>query len=194
MLPKSRPSFRNPEVLSITEVEQSRPASPWINGLRGDLGPNETCGSWGWRPGARRRGVAPHQTRNRPGPSTTTIPSHERGWRPAPAPFVSVQKGTTMTAPSTVLLGLAPQPTPTPSTTGTQLPGPSQWLSDTVTAAVAWCVHRPWLAVVAASIVVAAVAVRAVIARGRQRAMARHATVVRITPPPEVDAAGTAAF
>jgi len=44
MLPKSRPSFRNPEILSITEVEQSRPASPWINGLRGDLGPNEPAG------------------------------------------------------------------------------------------------------------------------------------------------------
>ena len=102
-----------------------------------------------------------------------------------------------MTAPSTVLSGPVPHPTPTPAPSapaGAQLPGPSQWLSDTVTAAVAWCVHRPWLAVVAACLVVAVVAVRAVIARGRQRAMARHATMVTITPPPEVDPAGAAAF
>jgi len=99
-----------------------------------------------------------------------------------------------MTAPLTVLLGPTPKPTPTPSTPGTRLPGPSQWLSDTVTAAVAWCVHRPWLAIVAAVVLAVVVMIRTMVARWRQRAMARHSTPVTITPPPEVDPAGTAAF
>ncbi|HET8659188.1 MAG TPA: hypothetical protein VFM55_09340 [Micromonosporaceae bacterium] len=99
-----------------------------------------------------------------------------------------------MTA-STVLLGpsLTPPPSPTPPA-GTKLPGPSQWLTDTVTAAVAWCTHRPWLAGVAAAILIASQVARAVLARWRHRMMARHANLVTITPPPEVDPAGTAAF
>jgi len=52
MLPKSRLSFRNPEVLSTADEERSRPASPWINGLRGDLGPNEPAGVGVSTPGA----------------------------------------------------------------------------------------------------------------------------------------------
>jgi hypothetical protein len=91
----------------------------------------------------------------------------------------------------TVLFGPSPVPTP-PADTG--LPGPSQWLTDTVTAAVAWCVHRPWLAAVAAAVLVVAQVVRAVVAGWRHRMMVRHATLVTITPPPEVDPAGTSAF
>jgi hypothetical protein len=79
-------------------------------------------------------------------------------------------------------------------TAETTLPGPSQWLVDTVTAVVAWSMHRPWLAIVVAAVLVAAHVVRAVVARRRQRAMARHATLVTITPPPEVDPAGAGAF
>ncbi len=97
-----------------------------------------------------------------------------------------------MTA-STLLLGPSPTPTPTPPA-GTRLPGPSQWLVDTVTAVAAWCTHRPWLAGVAAAVLIAVQVARAVLARWRNRMMARHATCVTITPPPEVDPAGTAAF
>ena len=97
-----------------------------------------------------------------------------------------------MTA-STLLLGPSPTPTPTPPA-GTRLPGPSQWLVDTVTAMAAWCTHRPWLAGVAAAVLIAVQVARAVLARWRNRMMARHATCVTITPPPEVDPAGTAAF
>jgi len=44
MLPKSRPSFGNTEVLSTTHIERSQATLPRINGLIGDLGPNEPTG------------------------------------------------------------------------------------------------------------------------------------------------------
>jgi hypothetical protein len=52
---------------------------------------------------------------------------------------------------------------------GTELPGPSQWLVDTVTAAAAWCTHRPWLAAVAATVLIAVHIARTVLARWRHR-------------------------
>ncbi len=100
-----------------------------------------------------------------------------------------------MNASTTVLFGPSPTPSPPPTApAGTGLPGPSQWLYDTVTAAVAWCTQRPWLAGVAAAALAAVQAGRIVLASRRRQAMARHATLVTITPPPEVDPAGTAAF
>lgn len=91
---------------------------------------------------------------------------------------------------STLLL-ITSSPTPPPAG---GLPGPSQWLVDTTTAAIDWCTARPWLAAVAAALVAAAYTAHAVTALVRHRRMARHATLVTITPPPEVDPAGAAAF
>jgi hypothetical protein len=96
-----------------------------------------------------------------------------------------------MNSSTTVLFG----PSPAPAPAGPGPSGPSRWLTDTVTAAAAWCTHRPWLAAaLAAGVLVAVQATRTVLARWRQRLMARHATLVTITPPPEVDPAGTSAF
>ena len=94
---------------------------------------------------------------------------------------------------ATVLFGPQLTPSLTPLARA-DLPGPSQWLSDTIPTAIAWCMHRPWLAIVAATVLIVSQAVQAAVARRRQRAMVRHATLVTITPPPEVDPAGVTAF
>ncbi len=96
-----------------------------------------------------------------------------------------------MATTSTVAFGLSLVSAPP---AGTGLPGPSRWLFDTVAVVAAWCVHRPWLAGVVAAAGVATQVVRAVVAGWRRRVMARHATLVTIIPPPEVDPAGAGAF
>ncbi|WP_349876324.1 type IV secretion system DNA-binding domain-containing protein [Micromonospora sp. HUAS YX12] len=82
-----------------------------------------------------------------------------------------------------------PPPTPPPAP---PLPGPSQWLLDTVTAAGGWCRDRPWLALVAVLLIAAGYAARKVLAGRRHRRMARHAQLITVSPPPEVDPAGAA--
>ncbi|MEV4517851.1 type IV secretion system DNA-binding domain-containing protein [Dactylosporangium sp. NPDC049525] len=86
-----------------------------------------------------------------------------------------------------------PPPPPAPALTG-----PSAWLLDTVAAVTSWTAQHPWSAgaVAAAGGLLAAGGYlgRAVLTRRRQQAMARHAQVVVISPPPEVDPAGAAVF
>ncbi|MFC6022717.1 hypothetical protein ACFP2T_42000 [Plantactinospora solaniradicis] len=90
-------------------------------------------------------------------------------------------------------------PTPAPSSTppvpsAPLLPGPSQWLLDTATAAASWCRDRPWLAVVGLLIAAGGYAARTAVARRRNARMTRHAQLITISPPPEVDPDGAATF
>ncbi|MGV9764972.1 helicase HerA domain-containing protein [Micromonospora tulbaghiae] len=87
-----------------------------------------------------------------------------------------------------------PPPTPPPTTSAPPLPDPSQWLLDTITAASGWCRDRPWLALVAVLLIAASYSARTVVAARRHRRMARHAQLITVSPPPEVDAAGAATF
>jgi hypothetical protein len=87
-------------------------------------------------------------------------------------------------------------PTPTPAMPPTPsapaLPDPSRWLLDAVTAAVDWCRDRPWLALIAVLLAAAGYATRTAVAGHRHTRMARHAQLVIISPPPEVDPDGAA--
>ncbi|MGC4750454.1 helicase HerA domain-containing protein [Micromonospora sp. DT201] len=83
----------------------------------------------------------------------------------------------------------APAPTPPPAP---PLPGPSQWLHDTAAAAVDWCRDRPWLALLAVLLIAAGFAARAVVAGRWHARMARHAQLITINPPPQVDPGGAA--
>lgn len=92
----------------------------------------------------------------------------------------------------------APTPTPDPTTpslpSAPPLPGPSQWLVDTADTATAWGRDRPWLALVAVSLIAAGYAAHLVVTDRRHRRMTRHAQLITVKPPPEVDHAGTATF
>ena len=89
---------------------------------------------------------------------------------------------------------LSPTPAPGPSGPGADLvppPGaPAQW----VVHAAGWAVARPWLAGVAAGLLVSFVAARNVVAGWRQRRHAAAARLITIAPPPEVDAHSAAAL
>lgn len=85
-----------------------------------------------------------------------------------------------------------PSPTSPPTPSAPPLPGPSRWLLDTATAAVDWCRDRPWLALVAVLLFAAGYTARTVVAGCRHARMARHAQLITISPPPEVDSDGAA--
>ncbi|WP_345733425.1 helicase HerA domain-containing protein, partial [Cryptosporangium minutisporangium] len=74
------------------------------------------------------------------------------------------------------------------------LPGPSQWLLDALTTASSWCAARPWLAAIAAALAAAAFLASLLRQRNLHHRMARHAQLLTIHPPPEVDPAGASAF
>ncbi|MEU8614787.1 type VI secretion protein, partial [Actinoplanes sp. NPDC048791] len=67
---------------------------------------------------------------------------------------------------------------------------PAQWLVD----ASGWAVARPWLAAVAAGLLVSFVAARNVVDGWRQRRHAAAARLITIAPPPEVDPHSAAAL
>ena len=71
---------------------------------------------------------------------------------------------------------------------------PRPHLLDLIACAGGWLVHRPWLAAVAAVVIIAATAFGAAVRGARRRRLTLHAREVRITPPPEVDLAGAAAW
>jgi hypothetical protein len=87
----------------------------------------------------------------------------------------------------------APAPTP-PPTAPAPLPGPSQWLFDATATAAGWCRDRPWLALVAVLLAAGICAAQTAAAGRRHRRMARHAQLITVNPPPEVDPAGTGVF
>ncbi|GAA4474610.1 type IV secretion system DNA-binding domain-containing protein [Phytohabitans houttuyneae] len=94
---------------------------------------------------------------------------------------------------TTVYYGPSPKPTPP-----TGLPQPSQWLVEAATGVGSWICHHPWLATAAA--VIAAAAVTGIClayhrrVRRRRAATNRNATLLTITPPPQVDPAGSGVF
>jgi hypothetical protein len=92
----------------------------------------------------------------------------------------------------TPLLDPAPHQTAAapPGPGGTNLQGPARWLVDTAL----WASHRPWLAVVAAVLLVGYVAGRNLLAGWRHRRHGRDARRVTIAPPPQVDPSGAAAL
>ncbi|GAA4262773.1 hypothetical protein GCM10022255_101300 [Dactylosporangium darangshiense] len=71
---------------------------------------------------------------------------------------------------------------------------PHSHLLDLIQGAAGWAAHRPWLAVVAAVLVVAATITTARVRTLRHRRLTRHGQQVLITPPPEVDPAGATAW
>ncbi|GLI03352.1 helicase HerA domain-containing protein [Phytohabitans aurantiacus] len=75
---------------------------------------------------------------------------------------------------------------------------PRSPLFDLAGKVAGWFADRPWLAVVLALVVVVVVAAthtaRAAVWRGRHRRLATHAHQILITPPPQVEAAGAAAW
>lgn len=86
-------------------------------------------------------------------------------------------------------------PSPSPSVDPNMVPtAPHSHLVDLLEAVAAWAVHRPWLAAAAAAAAPAAVAAGAAVRAGRHRRLAAHARQVLITPPPQVDPAGAAAW
>ncbi|MEH1166443.1 DUF87 domain-containing protein [Micromonospora sp. CPCC 205539] len=98
---------------------------------------------------------------------------------------------------SSVVFPNIPAVVPTPTSTSSSpsappLPGPSQWLLDTATAGVDWCRDRPWLALVTVLLTAAGYIARTAVARRRHTRMARHAHLITISPPPEVDPDGAA--
>jgi hypothetical protein len=90
-------------------------------------------------------------------------------------------------------------PSPSPSVDPNMVPAePRSPLVDLASKVAGWFADRPWLAVVLALAVVVVVAVdhtaRAAVWRWRHRRLSTHAHQILITPPPEVDAAGAAAW
>lgn len=92
----------------------------------------------------------------------------------------------------TPIPAFAPTPEPPATPSASPLPGPSQWLLDTATTATNWCRDRPWFALVAVLLVAVLLITRTVVAACRHRRMARHAQLITVSPPPQVDPAGAA--
>ncbi|MEU5934529.1 DUF87 domain-containing protein [Micromonospora sp. NPDC047187] len=86
---------------------------------------------------------------------------------------------------------LTPAVAPT-SPPAAPLPGPSQWLYDVAAAAVDWCRDRPWLVLVAVLLIAAGHTARVVVGGRRHARMTRHAHLITISPPPQVDPDGAA--
>lgn len=76
------------------------------------------------------------------------------------------------------------------SAPATELSPPARWLWE----AGVWAIDRPWLAAVAAAVLVAWIAGRNLIAGWRHRRHATGARLVTIAPPPEVDPHSSASF
>jgi Type IV secretion-system coupling protein DNA-binding domain len=88
---------------------------------------------------------------------------------------------------------------PVPSPTGSadqpaDWPSTAQHLLDTVINTVGWMTDRPWTGVIAASLAAAMVAGRSYWLRRRTQAQHRHAQLITITPPPQVDPDGAGVF
>ncbi len=81
----------------------------------------------------------------------------------------------------------SPSPLPAPGTLRPHWP-------VSVTHVVAWVQQRPWLALVAVVALLAAHLATLAVGRWRQQRHTRHARLVTITPPPEVDTAGAGVF
>lgn len=86
-----------------------------------------------------------------------------------------------------------PSPPPSPSSPSVEfpLPAPSQWLQQATSAVVDWCAGRPWLLAVLAVVLAGGYAAREIVAFRRHARMRRHARLITISPPPEVEATGT---
>ncbi len=82
----------------------------------------------------------------------------------------------------------APDPVPTPTFA---TPGPSRWVLHTATGVVDWCTHRPWLLAVAALILAAGYATRLLLTARQRTRMCRHARLILVNPPPQVEPSGT---
>ncbi|WP_344140917.1 type IV secretory system conjugative DNA transfer family protein [Polymorphospora rubra] len=87
----------------------------------------------------------------------------------------------------------SPAPRPT-SGRGAGVVAPPADPADAVVDAAVWVVQRPWLAAVAAGLLVLAVAVRNLVEVCQHRHHARGARLVMIAPPPEVDPHSAAAW
>ncbi|MEU4428971.1 type VI secretion protein, partial [Actinoplanes sp. NPDC024001] len=90
---------------------------------------------------------------------------------------------------------MSPTPQPEPTWPKAPLPPPPEVrLLDLLGDAVAAVTARPWLALLPAVLVLAAVTADALLRRGRHQRLTRHAKQILITPPPQVDAAGAAVW
>jgi hypothetical protein len=88
-----------------------------------------------------------------------------------------------------------PAPSPSRSVDPNMVPtAPHSHLLDLIQAAAAWAAHRPWLAAVPIVLGLAGTIASARVRAVRHRRLALHAQQVLITPPPEVDPAGAAAW
>jgi hypothetical protein len=84
----------------------------------------------------------------------------------------------------------SPSTTPSPSPLFTP-PAPSRWAQHAASAVGDWCAHRPWLLAVLAVALAAGYAARGIIAARRHTRMCQHARLILVSPPPEVEPAGT---
>lgn len=91
---------------------------------------------------------------------------------------------------------VTPAPSPTRSLPPSLVPvdPPRSPLLNALTDMVGWLAERPWLAALAAAGVVTAQVAAAGLWRWRHRRLVRHAQQILLTPPPEVDPAGAAAW
>ncbi|HEV7899090.1 MAG TPA: type VI secretion protein [Planosporangium sp.] len=89
--------------------------------------------------------------------------------------------------PASPLSSPSPPSTPLPDTLHPRWPA-------SLVHATGWVRERPWLALVALGVLLAAQVAVVAVARWRRQRLAGHARLVTITPPPEVDPAGTGVF
>ena len=94
--------------------------------------------------------------------------------------------------PPTLLVTPSPAPTPAGPGAGFVVPPtePARWVTD----AAVWAAQRPWLLAVAGACFVAYIAARTRVQAWRHRRHADGSRLVTISPPPEVDAHGSAAL
>ena len=86
-------------------------------------------------------------------------------------------------------------PTPSPSVGRLRVPTLTHsHLVDLARSAAGWAAHRPWLAAIPVVLAMAGILAGARVRAVRHRRLVLHAQQVLITPPPEVDPAGAAAW